>query len=78
MIRATHRYRSVLEHIQIFSSQLFSEVAENHTFSGFPLGLEKWEGIFQSGNVEQTGKVRENNAKYWKSQGIQPNVIYYL
>ena len=29
--------------------------------TGFPLGLEnlqKWEGIFQSGNFEQTGKVR--------------------
>ena len=42
-------------------------------FSGFPLGLEnleKWEGIFQSGNFEQTGKVRENHTKYWKTQGI--------
>ena len=36
---------------------------------GFPLGLEnleKWEGIFQSGNFEQIGKVRENHKKYWK------------
>ena len=36
--------------------------------------LEKWEGIFQSGeksgNFEQTGKVRENHTKYWKTQGI--------
>ena len=39
--------------------------------SGFPLGLEnlgKWEGIFQSGNFEQTGKVRENHTKYWKTE----------
>ena len=38
---------------------------------GFPLGLEnleKWEGIFQSGNFEQTGKVRENHTKYWKTE----------
>ena len=34
---------------------------------GFPLGLEKWEGIFQSGNFEQTGKVGENLTKYWKT-----------
>ena len=39
-------------------------------FTGFPLGLGKWEGIFQSGNFEQTGKVRENHTKYWKSSGI--------
>ena len=35
--------------------------------SGFPLGLEnlgKGEGIFQSGNFEQTGKFRENHIKY--------------
>ena len=36
----------------------------------FPLALEKWGGIFQAGNFEQTGKVRENRTKYWKSQGI--------
>ena len=45
----------------------------------FPLGLEnmeKWEGIFQSGNIEQTRKARENHTKYWKSQGISDNVIY--
>ena len=39
----------------------------------FPLvleNLEKWEGIFQSGNFELTGKVRENQTKYWKTQGI--------
>ena len=44
--------------------------------AGFPLGLEKWEGIFQSGNFEQTGKVRENHTKYWKTQGIRDK--YYL
>ena len=46
--------------------------------TGFPLGLEnleKWEGIFQSGKSQgilnkQTGKVRENHTKYWKTQGI--------
>ena len=45
----------------------------------FPLGLEnleKWEGIFQSGNFEQTGKVRENDTKYWKIQDISEK--YYL
>ena len=32
--------------------------------------LEKWEGIFQSGNFVKTGKVREFYWKvYWKSQG---------
>ena len=47
--------------------------------AGFPLrleNLEKWEGIFQSGNLEQTGKVRENHTKYWKTQGIWDK--YYL
>ena len=40
--------------------------------AAFPLGLEnlyKGEGIFQSGNFEQTGKVWENYTKYWKSRG---------
>ena len=32
--------------------------------SGFPLGLEKLEGIFKSENFEQTGKVREYQTKY--------------
>ena len=48
-------------------------------YAGFPLGLknlEKWEGIFQSGNFEQTGKVRENHTKYWKTPGISDK--YYL
>ena len=31
---------------------------------------EKWEGIFQSGNFEQTGKVRENRTEYLKSHRI--------
>ena len=49
-----------------------SEVACTAT-TGFPLGLEnleKWEGIFQSGNFEQTGKVWEKHTKYWKTEGI--------
>ena len=40
--------------------------------SGFPLGLEnleKWEGIFQSGNFEQTGKVREKSGKTTQNTG---------
>ena len=30
----------------------------------------------KSGNFEQTGKVRENHTKYWKTQGIGDK--YYL
>ena len=44
---------------------------------GFPLrleNLEKWGRHFpvreKSGNFEQTGKVRENHTKYWKTLGI--------
>ena len=43
----------------------------------FPLGLEirenleKWEGIFQSGNFVKTGKVREFCPKYWKNRKIR-------
>ena len=44
------------------------------TSAGFPLGpenlenLEKWKGIFQPGkSFKQTGKVRENHTKYWKT-----------
>ena len=34
--------------------------------SGFPLGLEKWEGIFQAGKITQnTGKVRELQTKVY-------------
>ena len=66
-----HEPRSVC--LLIFTTR--NEVGARLCFytSGFPLGLEnleKWEGIFQSGNFEQTGKVRENHTKYWKSQGI--------
>ena len=32
----------------------------------------------QSGNFEQTGKVRENYTKYWKSQEFLTNVIDYF
>ena len=44
------------------------------TMPWFPLGLEirenleKWEGIFQSGNFVKTRKVREFYSKYWKNQ----------
>ena len=41
--------------------------------------LEKLEGIFQSGNFEQTRKVREkweNHTKYWKTWGISEK--FYL
>ena len=38
----------------IFNFMQFSE--KNAKFPEFPLGLEKWEGIFQLGNFEQTGK----------------------
>ena len=44
--------------------------------SGFPRGLEnleKWEGIFQSGNFEQTGKVTQNTGKLWE---FPTNVIH--
>ena len=52
-------------------------------FTGFPLGLENLEKMGRhfpvrekSGNFEQTGKVRENHTKYWKTQGILNK--YYL
>ena len=44
----------------------------------------KWEGIFpvgeKSGNFEQTGKVRENHTKYWKTQGISEkfNLFFFF
>ena len=51
--------------------QALQGMAFSHTHRvGFPLGLEnlgKWEGIFQLGNFEQNGKVRENHTKYWKT-----------
>ena len=43
-------------------SGFFASATEKIYFSGFPLGLKnlgKWEGIFQSGNFEQTGKMHE-------------------
>ena len=46
--------------------------------TGFPLrleNLEKWESIFQSGNFEQTGKVGENDTKYWKIQEISEKIL---
>ena len=44
--------------------------------TGFPLRLKKletWKGIIvggKSGNFEQTGKIRQNYTKYWKTKGI--------
>ena len=32
----------------------------------------------KSGNFEQTGKVRENHIKYWKTQELQTNIICYF
>ena len=49
--------------------------------AGYPLGLEnleKWEGIFQSGNFEQTGKVRGNHIKYWKSREFQRYLLFLV
>ena len=49
--------------------------------AGFPFELEnlkRWEDIFQSGNFEQTGKVREKHIQYWKTQEFQTNVICYF
>ena len=48
-------------------------------FPGFLLGLEdleKWEGIFQSWNFEQTGKVWGNHTKYWKTRGISEKCYF--
>ena len=58
-----------LHHLTDEKVEAFSSII----LSGFPLRLEKlkkWEGIFQSGNFEQTGEVQENHTKYWKNQGI--------
>ena len=42
--------------------------------AGFPTRTGKMGRHFpvreKSGNFEQTGKVRENHTKYWKTQGI--------
>ena len=51
------------------------------TITGFPLGLEnleKWEGDFQSGNFEQTGKVSVMTQNTEKVKEFQTNVIYYF
>ena len=56
-----------------------SSLVYGNKLTGFPLGLEnleKWEGIFQSGNFEQTGKVRENHTKYWKTQEIWNKILF--
>ena len=49
--------------------------------SGFPLGLEKWEGIFQSGKsqgiltrLEKSGKIIQNTGKL---REFQTNIICY-
>ena len=43
-------------------------------FYRFPPGLEKWEGIFQSGKsqgiLNRLEKSGENHTKYWKTPGI--------
>ena len=40
---------------------------------------ENGESIFQSGNFEQTGKVRENHTKYWKNiREFQKKLCYFL
>ena len=48
-------------------------VDRDPTRTGKPGNLE---GILQLGNFEQTGKVRENHTKYWKTQRISDK--YYL
>ena len=32
----------------------------------------------KSGNFEQTGKVRENHTKYWKTQGISDKCYLFF
>ena len=32
----------------------------------------------KSGNFEQTGKVRENHTKYWKTQGISDKYYFFI
>ena len=32
----------------------------------------------KSGNFEQTGKVRENHTKHWKTEGISEKIICYF
>ena len=38
-------------------------------------GRENLEKIFQSGNFEQTGKVREFYPEYWENEGILPKIL---
>ena len=45
-------------------------------FHRVPTRTGKWEGIFQLGNFEQTGKDRENHTKYWKREGISVNFFF--
>ena len=40
--------------------------------------MEKWESIFQSGTSEQTGKVMENHAKYWKKSGNFRRTLFII
>ena len=49
-------------------------IARVSTWTGKP---GKWEGIFQSGNFEQTGKVGDNHTKYWKSRGISNFLLIF-
>ena len=73
--------------LNLLVSHLMCEFAKTkqaeNTISGFPLGLENLEKMGRhfpvrekSGNFEQTGKVRENHTKYWKTPGIWDK--YYL
>ena len=48
------------------------------TRSGFPLGLEKMESIFQSGKYEQAWKVRGKSHKILENWEFQTNVICYF
>ena len=61
---------------QLYVGDFQKDVCHNNGCYSDMENLEKWEGIFQSGNFEQTGKVRENDTKYWKIQGISEK--YYV
>ena len=63
MYLSLRRSVSICERFRVEAANYLHPIA----LSGFPLWLEKWEGIFKSGNFEQTGKVRENHTKYLKS-----------
>ena len=74
--------------LTLFSHLPLKVVYEFSIETGFPLGLEKlenlekWEGIFQSGNFEQTGKVREKSGKTTPNTGklreFQKKIICYF